>query len=233
MQKRVPLLLLPGLLCDQALWADQVEKLDDIADCHVTDMTQDITMAGMAKRILDEAPEHFTLCGLSMGGYCALEIVRQAPERVERLALLNTSPYADTEERKERRIKHAVLAEAGQFETILDELLPNFIHPDRVAQGPYMEIIRASAHNIGPQAFVRQLSALMSRANSYEMLSHIQCPTLVMCGREDALTPLALHEEMASAIPGAQLVVIEHCGHLTPLERPDVATPALRSWLLS
>ncbi len=233
MQNRVPLLLLPGLLCDEALWANQMESLADIADCQVTDMTRDTIMSGMAKRILDEAPEHFALCGLSMGGYCALEIIRQAPHRVDRLALLDTSPYADTEERKERRRKHEALAEAGRFEDILEELLPNFIHPDRVKQGPYMEIIRASAENIGPQAFVRQLHALMSRADSYELLADIRCPTLVMCGREDALTPLALHEEMASVIPDARLVVVEDCGHLTPLEQPDVATPALRDWLLS
>jgi len=123
------LLLLPGLLCDDALWSHQTENLADIADCVVTDMTQDDTMSAMAKRILDSAPEYFSLCGLSMGGYCALEIMRQAPERVERLALLDTSARSDNAAQTTRRKQMIALQQQGDFAAILDTLLPLFIHP--------------------------------------------------------------------------------------------------------
>jgi len=228
----VPLLLLPGLLCDPALWAHQTENLTDVADCTVTNMTLDDTMSGMAKRILDQAPDTFALCGLSMGGYCALEIMRQAPERVERLALLDTSARADSAEQTERRKHFIGLVKNEDFETVLDDLLPLFIHPRRLTEGHYFTTIRTSAKNIGQAAFLRQQKAIISRIDARPLLPSITCPTLVMCGDQDALTPPDLHEEMADAIPSSHLVVLDDCGHLTPLERPNAATQALRDWLL-
>jgi pimeloyl-ACP methyl ester carboxylesterase len=227
------LLLLPGLLCDEALWADQSDKLSDVADCIVTDMSRDDTMSGMAKRILDEAPERFSLCGLSMGGYCALEIMRQAPERVERLALLDTSARSDSENKTAVRRRQISLVQYGDFGVVLTELLPLFIHPDRLTTGNFFKTIQSSALAIGPESFLRQQNAIISRADSRDLLATIQCQTLVMCGQQDALTPPELHHEMAGAIPNATLVMVEDRGHLAPLERPDVATPALRNWLLA
>jgi len=228
----VPLLLLPGLLCDPALWAHQTENLTDVADCTVTDMTQDDTMSGMAKRILDQAPDTFALCGLSMGGYCALEIMRQAPERVERLALLDTSARADSADQTIRRRQLINLIQDDDFETVLGELLPLFVHPRRLTEGHYFATIRTSALNIGQDAFLRQQKAIMSRTDARPLLPSITCPTLVMCGDQDALTPRDLHEEMADTIPSANLIVLDDCGHLTPLERPNAATQALKDWLL-
>jgi len=229
----IPLLLLPGLLCDEALWAHQTDHLADVAECIVTDMTQDVTMSGMARRILDNAPERFSLCGLSMGGYCALEIMRQAPQRVDRLALLDTSARPDIDAQTVRRKQLVDMVKRGEFETALEELLPLFIHPRRLTEGDFLATIQRSAEAIGPDAFLRQQQAIMSRNDSRPLLPSVHCPTLIMCGINDALTPPDLHEEMANQISSARLVVIDDCGHLSPLERPAAATDALRSWLLT
>ena len=233
MKQKTPLLLVPGLLCDEALWSNQLSGLSDIADCTVTDMRHDDTISGMAKRILDNAPDRFALCGLSMGGYCSLEIMRQAPDRVEKLALLDTSARPDNTEKQETRRRLMEWTRQGKFDAVLKALLPFFIHPMRMTEGNFKSIIEDSANNIGPDVFLNQQKAIMSRIDSRDSLSSITCPTLVMCGDQDELTPPELHREMADAITNSELVIVEDCGHLSPLERPDVATPALRNWLLS
>ncbi|MBT6096648.1 MAG: alpha/beta fold hydrolase [Rhodospirillaceae bacterium] len=233
MIERTPLFLLPGLLCDAALWARQVAELSDVADCHVADMTQDDSIAGMAKRVLDAAPERFALAGLSMGGYCAFEIMRMAPERVVRLALLDTSAEPDTPERTAARRDLVATAGVGTagFSTVVEGHLQTFVHPDRLDDAPLMNTIRASAHNVGAEAYLRQQSAIIDRRDQRSSLGDISCPTLVLVGRDDALTPLALHESIAAGISGARLEVIDDCGHLTTLERPDAVNAALRTWL--
>ncbi len=231
MTAKPPLVLLPGLLCDEALWAHQTETLADIADITVADMTQDDTIEGMAERVLAGAPETFALAGLSMGGYAAQEIMRQTPERVERLALLDTSANADTPDRKEQRQGFIAQLGLGGFQGVTSKLLPFLIYEDRLEDDALVAVIKASAQNVGPEAFTRQQHAIMSRPDGRKDLKKIACPTLVLCGRQDALTPLAQHEEMAAAIPGARLVIIEDCGHLAPLERPRTVSAAMRYWL--
>jgi pimeloyl-ACP methyl ester carboxylesterase len=226
-----PLILLPGLLCDEALWAHQTETLADIADIAVADMTQDDTIEGMAERVLAGAPETFALAGLSMGGYAALEIMRRAPDRVERLALLDTSADADTPDRKKQRQGFIAQLGLGTFRGVTSKLLPFLIHENRLDDDALVAVIKASAQNVGGQAFTRQQHAIMSRPDGYRDLKKIACPTLVLCGRQDALTPLTGHEEMAAAIADTSLVVIEDCGHLAPLERPAAVTAAMRTWL--
>jgi len=233
MSEPTPLILLPGLLCDPQLWAPQVEALADIADCRVADMTLDDTIAGMAARVLADAPDRFSLAGLSMGGYAAFEVMRQAPERVERLALLDTSAKPDTPERTEGRLELVARAGAGaaEFAAVVEGHLKTFVHPDRLSDEPLMAAIRASAMNVGAEAYARQQGAIMARADQVPHLGAIPCPTLVLVGREDALTPVPEHELIADGIPGADLHVIEDCGHLTTLERPDAVNAALRAWL--
>jgi len=225
------LILLPGLLCDEALWAHQTDSLADITDITVADMTRDDTIEAMAGRVLADAPEIFALAGLSMGGYVAQEIMRQAPERVERLALLDTSANADTPDRKTQRKGFIAQLGLGGFQGVTGKLLPFLIHEDRLGDEDLVAVIRASAQNVGPEAFVRQQHAIMARPDVRKSLKKIACPTLVLCGRQDALTPLSGHEEMAAAIPNARLVVIENCGHLAPLERPDAVNAAMHAWL--
>ena len=218
MSDKTSLILLPGLLCDEALWAHQYETLADIVDMTVADMTQDDTVGGMADRILAAAPDTFSLAGLSMGGYVAQEIMRRAPDRVERLALLDTSANADTPDRIKQRNSFIAQLGVGGFQGVTNRLLPYLIHQDRLGDEGLVGVIKASAANIGADAFVRQQTAILFRPDGRKDLNKITCPTLVLCGRSDALTPLSGHEEMAAAIPGARLVIIEDCGHLAPLE---------------
>ncbi len=185
----------------------------------------------MARRTLDRAPERFALAGLSMGGYAALEIIRQAPERVTRLALLDTNARANTPEQAQSRRDLMALAESGRFLGISDKLLPMFIHPRRLADQGLCDLVKSMAEHVGKEAFLRQETALLARDDARDRLAAISCPTLVLCGRQDILTPPDLHEEIASAIPNATLVILPDCGHLSTLERPRKVTLHLQAWL--
>jgi pimeloyl-ACP methyl ester carboxylesterase len=229
---RVGLILVPGLLCDGRLWRPQIDALADIAECRVADATRSDTMAGLARDLLADCPyERFALAGLSMGGYVALEVVRQAPQRVARLALLDTSARADTPEQSQKRRELIALAGRGRFMGVTDALLPLLLSPASLADAALVSLVKDMAKTVGKEAFVRQERAIMSRADSLPLLPRIACPALVLCGRRDTLTPVARHEEIAAAIPGARLEVIEECGHLSTLERPGPVGSALRNWL--
>ena len=231
MSTKQPLVLVPGLLCTADLWQPQLDALGDIADISVADHTLHDTIAAVAAGILADAPDRFALAGLSMGGYVSLEIMRQAPERVTRLALLDTSARADTSEQVQRRTDFIKLSEMGKFRGVTEALLPILIHETRLDDEALVATIYRMAQDIGQAGFVRQQRAIMSRSDSHGLLGGISCPVLVLCGRQDGLTPLDLHEEMAAGIAGAVLVVLEDCGHLSTLERPDQVNAAMRDWL--
>ena len=231
---RTPLVLLPGLLCTEVLYRHQLAELGDIAEMTVADLTRDDTVADMAARVLGAAPPRFSLAGLSMGGYVAQEIMRQAPERVERLALIDTSPRQDDDTQRRRR--QALIAQVrrsapDKFQGVTRRLLPLLIHPDRQDNPDFVEPIQAMAKSVGQDAYVRQQTAILGRPDSRQDLGAIRCPTVVMCGRQDILTPLELSEEMTLGIANARLIVIENCGHLATLEQPDAVNAALREWL--
>jgi pimeloyl-ACP methyl ester carboxylesterase len=227
------LLLLPGLLCDRALWAAQIRALSEVCDPWVADLTRDETMDGMARRALEEVPAHsFAMAGLSMGGYVAMEIMRQAPERVARLALLDTRARLDAPEDTERRLQMMRLAESERgFAPITTRMLPLLVHPSRVADSVLVDAIRGMAERIGISAYLRQQRAIMSRVDFRSVLSQVSCPTLVLCGREDVLTPLPLHVEMEGLVAGARLSILEQCGHMSTMERPHEVNEELRLWL--
>lgn len=231
MSERPTLLLLPGLLCDARLWDAQRTGLSDIADIVIADMTQDDTISGMARRAIAAVPDRFALAGLSMGGYAALEIMRQAPERVSKLALLDTGSRADTEEQTIRRRDLIALADRGEFKAVSPRLLPLFIHEARLTDEALVADITEMANAVGRDAFLRQQKAIMGRPDSRPDLPGIGCDTLVLCGRDDVLTPVSLSEEMAAAIPGTELALIDDCGHLSTMERPEAVNAALRAWL--
>ena len=233
MAEKPPLVLLPGLLCDRELWRNQVEALGDIASPRVADLTLDDSIASMARRVLATAPASFDLAGLSMGGYCALEIVRQAPKRVRRLALLDTGARADTSEQSSRRRGLIELAEKGEFKGVTPRLLPLLLHPDRLKDKNLTDRVTAMADRVGKAAFIRQQKAIMGRIDSRPFLPKIACPTLVLCGRQDQLAPPALHEEMRDLIPGSVLHIVEDSGHLSTMEQPREASVVLRRWLTS
>jgi pimeloyl-ACP methyl ester carboxylesterase len=225
------LVLVPGLLCTGALWAPQIAALGDIAHCTVAGHTRHDTMAGIAEAILAAAPQRFALAGLSMGGYIAYEIVRHAPERVERLALLDTGYRADTPERTAARRELIASAEREGVQRAQELLMPVLIHQPRLKDKPLVDIILQMAVDTGLEAFRRQEAALIGRPDNCPLLATIRCPTLVLVGREDALTPVQQHREIAAAIPGARLEIVPECGHLSTLEQPEAVSGALRAWL--
>ncbi len=229
----VPLVLVPGLSCDAALWAPQVELLRDVAQCWVADVTRDDTVEAMARRVLEESPfETFALAGLSMGGFVVLAMMRIAPERVHRLALLDTNARPDIPERARERLVFMSLAQReGSFLTISGRLMARLIHPSRLQDGALVRAIQDMAERISLDGYCNQQRAIIARPDSRPVLGAIACPTLVLCGREDELSPVEMHEEMAAAIPGARLVVLEECGHMTTLERPLAVNDCMRSWL--
>ncbi len=226
------LVLVPGLLCDGELWTHQTQFLADIANCSVATVTEADTVEAMAAAVLAEAPDRFALAGLSMGGYVSHAILRQAPERVVKLALLDTSTRADTPEQTERRRQLISMSKHGKFRGVTDRLLPLFVAPDRLDDTDLTGRVKAMAEHVGADAFYRQQSAIMARPDSRDQLADYDLPTLIVCGRQDALTPVDLHEEMAAAIPAARLAVIEECGHLSTMDRPQAVTALLRQWLL-
>jgi pimeloyl-ACP methyl ester carboxylesterase len=227
-----PLVLLPGLLLDERLWRPQIEGLARHAAPWVADLTRDDTIAGMARRVLGEAPAgRFALCGLSMGGYVAMEVMRQAPGRVERLALLDTQAIPETPEATERRLAQVRLVKGGKLALVVDRLLPLELYGPQFEDARLREVRKAMALSVGADAFLRQIAAIMSRPDSRPTLAAIACPTLVLCGEHDLLTPPARHEEIAAAVRGSTFVKVPACGHLSTLEKPLEVNRALSAWL--
>jgi len=232
MADRIPLILGPGLMNTPRLWQHQVDHLSDIADVEIVETRIDTTLADMAARVLAEAAPKFAYAGLSMGGYMAFEMMRQAPERVLKLALLDTAAYNDTPERSAVRRDMIALAEQGDFEAVKRNTFPVFLAPERLKDPEILAVVNAMCDEIGPEIFVRQMTAIMHRRDSRDLLRGIHTPTLVIVGREDQGTPVAAAEEIAAGIPGARLAIIEDCGHLSTIEQPEAVTALLRDWLL-
>ena len=229
---KTPLILVPGLLCDASLWSHQISHLSDIADISVAKTTLDDNLTDMARRILAAAPPRFALAGLSMGGYVCLEIMRQALDRVSRLALLDTSASPDDAARAARRRGLIELAEKGRFKGVTPRLLPLFVYTDRLKDAALTDAVMSMAERVGKDAFLRQQKAILGRSDSRADLGDINVPVMVVCGRQDLATPLESSEEIAALMPGARLCVIEECGHLSSMERPHAVTALMRDWLL-
>ena len=222
------LLLLPGLICDERLWRDVMAGLGVRA--RVADLTQDDSIAAMASRTLAQAPARFALGGLSMGGYVALEIMRQAPDRVTHLALLDTSARADTEERRETRRKGIEMIGQGKFIGVSRGLLGQLVAPHHLGT-PLADEVQAMSERVGGDVYIRQQVAIMNRVDSRPTLAQISVPTLVGVGELDKMTPLELAEEMASGIQGAELVQFPDSAHLPTMENPGAVVAAMRRWL--
>jgi pimeloyl-ACP methyl ester carboxylesterase len=231
MSEPLPMVLVPGLLCTARLYAEQVPVLWRFGPVMIADHRRDDTAAAIAARILAAAPPRFALAGLSMGGYLALEVMRQAPDRVARLALLDTNARGDTPEISERRRRQIELAQIGRLGEIVDQQLPLFVHRDRRGDTSLIEIVRVMAEETGVEAFVRQQRALIGRADLRSHLAAIRCPTLVLVGDGDELTPPTLAKEIAGSITGARLVVVPASGHLSTLEQPVAVNTALVEWM--
>ncbi len=222
-----PLIYLPGMMCDARLFAPQIAELGGTA----LPITVADNVADLAVSVLAEAPDRFALAGLSMGGIVAMEVLRQAPDRVTRLALLDTNPLAETDAVKASRAPQIDKARAGQLASVMrDEMKPNYLAngPDRPR---ILDLCMDMALALGPEVFIRQSIALRDRPDQSSTLRRFKKPALVLCGRDDALCPVARHELMHALMPHSTLCVIDGAGHLPTLERPAATTVALTHWL--
>lgn len=229
--QELPLILLPGLLNTEQLWADQVVGLGSERPVRVYRTDSFDSLFKLASSILEDAPERFALAGLSMGGYVAFEIMRQAPERVDRLALVDTTARPDSLEQSTRRTSAIAEALENGLDEIINNLLPSLLDPKNIENRNLITIIKQMAHKIGVEGFINQQRAILSRPDSRSDLANIHCPTIILVGLNDRLTPLNFASEMQSRIPVSSLVEIPESGHLSPLENPSAVTVALRGWL--
>lgn len=231
MAEALPLVLVPGLICSARLYAPQVTALWRYGPVTVADHRRDAEIGAVAKRILATAPARFALAGLSYGGYLAFELMRQAPARIAKLALLDTSARPDTPDQTAARHAYIGMAEEGRFAEVVATLTPRFVHKDRLNDESLMREVRAMATDTGPEAFVLQEKAIMSRPDSRPLLASIKCPTLVLVGDNDELTTPELAREIAGGIAGAKLTIVKDCGHLSSMERPEPVNAAMAAWL--
>jgi pimeloyl-ACP methyl ester carboxylesterase len=227
----VPIVLIPGLACTADLFAPQVGALWTHGPVTVASTLDGETMGEMAAAILADAPPRFALAGLSMGGYVAFQIMRRAPDRVVRLALLDTAARPDTPEQSEGRRAAIARVEAGELETVLREMAPRLLHPDHQTDPTLIGTQMRMGLAVGAKAYIRQQTAIIGRIDSRPHLAEITVPTLVVVGDQDAVTPPDRAQEMASAIPGARLEIVEGAGHLTPLEQAGAVERLLAAWL--
>lgn len=228
---RPTLVLLPGLLNTRRVFEQQIEALSDIAECVVPELWHHDTIGAMAEATLALAPSPFAVVGFSMGGYVAFEIMRRATGRVERLALIDTQATPDTAESTKRRRALLEQTKIGRFHGVQRTLLPQLLHRRHINDAAITQPIFDMAQEIGADGFVREQRAIIDRADSRHMLVEIDIPTVVIVGRQDQVTPLPRSEEMAADIASSRLVVLEECGHMSPLEKPAEVTAALRRWL--
>ncbi|MGE5864281.1 MAG: alpha/beta fold hydrolase [Rhizobacter sp.] len=223
----LPTLFVPGLFCTPRVYESQLSALWAFGPVMVADHRRDDDMAAIARRILASAPPAFGLAGISMGGYIAFEILRQAPERVKRLALLNTSARPDSPEASERRRQQMADAGNGKFDGVVASTYPKLVAPARADDARLKAVVLAMGRETGAEAFIRQQRAILARVDSRPLLPSISCPTLVLTGEHDQLIPPDLSEEMAGAIPRARLVTVPECGHLSTIEQPETVNQAL------
>ncbi|MEM9602239.1 MAG: alpha/beta fold hydrolase [Pseudomonadota bacterium] len=218
-------------MCDDRLFAPQIGALAGERTVHVAPITGADTVAGLAAEVLAQAPPRFALAGLSMGGIVAMAIVQQAPDRVERLALLDTNPLPDVPERVAVRNRQIAAATAGGLRDILrDEMKPHYLG-DSPNRERILALCMAMGEALGPTVFVRQSRALRDRPDLCSALAHYHRPALVLCGRDDVLCPPERHRLMADLLVDADLVVVDGAGHLPTLEQPNATNDTLRRWL--
>ena len=221
------LLLLPGMMCDERLFAPQIAALRARCDILVPDLGEADSMAAMGEHVLATAPSRFALGGVSMGGILAMEIMRQAPERVSHLALIDTNPFAERDEVKRRRGPQIDAVRQGQLETIMREEMKPAYFTHLEDSRAFRDLCLAMALSVGPQAFLRQSLALRDRPDYSGTLRRVICPTLIMCGRHDGLCPVERHEAMKAMMPHAKLHIVEGAGHLPTIEAPHEVSQAL------
>jgi len=220
------------MMLDGGIFDAQTRALAPYADISVADITNGDSVEQIAANVLLTSPSRFAMAGLSMGGIIGLEVWRQAPERVTHLALIGTTPHADDPARsRERRIQVAAAHEGGLREVLIGSLIPRYLADKHRGNRELQQSLLEMGQRLGARVFERQSTALMSRPDSVPTLADIDCPVLVLCGRDDRLCSMAVHQMMANAIRRADLVVLAECGHLSPVEEPESVSHALKRLL--
>ena len=218
-------------LTDERLYAHQVAALSPTHDCRVFVFREQDSLSRMADEILARTPERFTLIGLSLGGYVAFEVIRRALPRLARLVLIDTTAVADQPARREGRLQDIAKVKQGGIEALIPELPGRWLLPAHAGNPALVQLMDSMARSVGAAGQSNQQAAMLARPDSHADLARVRVPTLLMCGRQDRVTPLADHQAMAACVPGAHLEVIEDCGHLSTLEQPEAVTRALVGWL--
>ncbi len=220
-------------LTDERLYAPQLSALGDAFDCRVFVFRDDDTLAGMAGKLLAGTPPRFSLIGLSLGGYVAFEVVRQQPGRLERLALLDTRASADAESQRAGRQADIEKVRAGGIEALIPELPGRWLLPAHTARADLVALMADMAKSVGARGQLNQQRAMLARPDSHADLKRLRLPALVLCGEQDAVTPIAGHEAMAACLAGSRLEIVPECGHLSTLEQPEAVSRVLADWLAS
>jgi pimeloyl-ACP methyl ester carboxylesterase len=218
-------------LTDERLFAAQVAALESEYECAVFAFRDRASLGAMAEHLLANTPQRFTLIGLSLGGYLAFEVIRRQLARLHRLALLDTTAAADYPARREGRFADIAKVEQGGIEALIPELPARWLHPTHVGRAELTSLMSSMAKSIGARGQFNQQSAMLVRPDSHADLVRVKVPTLVVCGREDPVTPVADSEAIAARIRGARLKIIDHCGHLSTIEQPEAVTQVLVDWL--
>lgn len=231
MADAIPVVLVPGLNCSARVYAPQLPALWQFGPVQVADHRRGNSMAAIAKEILNQAPPRFALAGFSMGGYIALEILRQAKERILRLALIDTAATADRPEQTEKRHANIALTREGKTAEREDALWPLLVHESRLKDEDLRNVVREMHRETGTEAYINQQTAIMNREDSRPLLRGLKMETLIVVGDSDQLTPPHAAKEMADLVEGSRLDVIPNCGHMSTLERPDRVTKLLVEWL--
>ncbi len=226
-----PLVLIPGIMCDARLYGAQIAAFSNEICVTIAPVTQGERIEEIASNLLDQLPKRFAMAGLGFGAMVAMEILRRAPDRVSRIALISTNAQADTPQTAAAREALIVGARSGR----LDEVMRTQLKPDYLAPGAHratvLTAVSSMAQTLGAEVFVRQSRAMQRRRDQQSTLRKCKVPTLVLCGAHDVLTPVRHHSFIAELIEYAKLVVIEEAGHLPPLEQPEQTTEALRAWM--
>ncbi len=228
-----PLIMIPGTLCDGSLFAAQMEGLKDLADCRIGDHSSSEDLKEVAANIINSVPasSNFSIMGLSYGGIIAFEIWRQAPKRISKMILLNTNYQKPSEATRTKQQQFLGMSVLGEFREITTDFLKDaMLHPKHAQQPEMRQAVLQMAMNVGKEAFFRQIKAQLYRPDSTADLPNIQCPTLVITGREDKVCTVEIHEKMASMMPNAILKIVEESGHLSTMEQPDEVNRMIREW---
>lgn len=231
MTRKPALALVCAHMTDERLYAHQLAALESAYDCSVFVFREHDSMAGMAEQVLSTMPQRFTWIGLSLGGYVAFEAIRRALPRIERLVLIDTTAVADHPQRREGRHQDIATVRQGGIEALIPALPSRWLLPAHVGNAALGELMADMARSVGAVGQFNQQTAMLGRPDSHADLAQVRVPTLVMCGRQDPVTPLADHEAMTACVPGAELQVIDSCGHLSTIEQPEAVTSALTRWL--